>query len=95
MFLTLVFLAELVAGVSGFIFRHEVRNWHTINNTPPNHLATTQTNPNVHVLQIKAIIYKAYGEAEKNYNMNDTRSIAVDTIQRTVSTSQIQAILYF
>lgn len=25
MFLTLVFLAELVAGVSGFIFRHEVR----------------------------------------------------------------------
>lgn len=27
MFLTLVFLAELVAGVSGFIFRHEVRKW--------------------------------------------------------------------
>uniref|UniRef100_A0A3P8SBB6 Tetraspanin n=1 Tax=Amphiprion percula TaxID=161767 RepID=A0A3P8SBB6_AMPPE len=26
MFLTLVFLAELVAGVSGFIFRHEVRH---------------------------------------------------------------------
>lgn len=26
MFLTLVFLAELVAGVSGFIFRHEVSN---------------------------------------------------------------------
>lgn len=27
MFLTLVFLAELVAGVSGFIFRHEVTYW--------------------------------------------------------------------
>lgn len=26
MFLTLVFLAELVAGISGFIFRHEVRS---------------------------------------------------------------------
>lgn len=24
MFLTLVFLAELVAGISGFVFRHEV-----------------------------------------------------------------------
>lgn len=27
MFLTLVFLAELIAGVSGFIFRHEVNHW--------------------------------------------------------------------
>lgn len=25
MFLSLVFLAELVAGISGFVFRHEVR----------------------------------------------------------------------
>lgn len=56
MFLILVFLAELVAGISGFIFRHE----------------------------IKAIIFTAYGEAEKNYNTTDTRSIAVDTIQRTL-----------
>ncbi|KAM4621089.1 tetraspanin-6 [Polymixia lowei] len=56
MFLTLVFLAELVAGISGFLFRHE----------------------------IKAILYDAYTHAVTDYNNTDTRSNAVDTIQRTL-----------
>ncbi|KAM3866734.1 tetraspanin-6 [Diretmus argenteus] len=56
MFLTLVFLAELVAGISGFLFRHE----------------------------IKAILSDAYADAVKNYNATDSRSVAVDTIQRTL-----------
>lgn len=56
MFLTLVFLAELVAGISGFIFRHE----------------------------IKATLGKAYTEAVKSYNGTDSRSTAVDTIQKTL-----------
>lgn len=56
MFLTLVFLAELVAGISGFIFRHE----------------------------IKDKLGVAYEKAVTNYNSNDTSSIAVDAIQRTL-----------
>lgn len=56
MFLTLVFLAELVAGISGFIFRHE----------------------------IKATFSSAYTEAVKSYNSTDSRSAAVDAIQRTL-----------
>lgn len=56
MFLTLVFLAELVAGISGFIFRHE----------------------------IKATLRTAYTEAVKSYNTTDTRSAAVDYIQKTL-----------
>lgn len=56
MFLTLVFLAELVAGISGFIFRHE----------------------------IKATLGTAYTEAVKSYNTTDTRSSAVDYIQKTL-----------
>ncbi|KAK7922512.1 hypothetical protein WMY93_009414 [Mugilogobius chulae] len=56
MFLALVFLAELVAGISGFIFRHE----------------------------IKATLDSAYRGAVKNYNTTDTRSTAIDTIQKTL-----------
>uniref|UniRef100_A0A1A8J9H1 Tetraspanin n=1 Tax=Nothobranchius kuhntae TaxID=321403 RepID=A0A1A8J9H1_NOTKU len=56
MFLTLVFLAELVAGVSGFIFRHE----------------------------IKAKIGTAYRGAVETYNQTDSKSNAVDTLQRTL-----------
>lgn len=56
MFLTLVFLAELVAGISGFIFRHE----------------------------IKATLHTAYREAVKSYNSTDSRSSAVDYIQKTL-----------
>ncbi|KAL7863345.1 hypothetical protein SRHO_G00123290 [Serrasalmus rhombeus] len=56
MFLILVFLAELVAGISGFVFRHE----------------------------IKAELKDAYWSAEKNYNTTDSRSQAVDSIQRTL-----------
>lgn len=56
MFLTLVFLAELVAGISGFIFRHE----------------------------IKATLGSAYTEAVKSYNTTDTRSSAIDYIQKTL-----------
>ncbi|XP_033830547.1 tetraspanin-7 [Periophthalmus magnuspinnatus] len=56
MFLTLVFLAELVAGISGFIFRHE----------------------------IKATLGSAYREAVRTYNTTDSRSTAVDTIQKTL-----------
>lgn len=56
MFLTLVFLAELVAGISGFVFRFE----------------------------IKQFIDTAYTVAVKNYTSTDTRSNAVDTIQRTL-----------
>lgn len=54
MFLTLVFLAELVAGISGFIFRHE----------------------------IKDKIGKAYNSAVELYNGTDSKSSAVDTLQR-------------
>ncbi|XP_013859812.1 tetraspanin-6 [Austrofundulus limnaeus] len=54
MFLTLVFLAELVAGVSGFIFRHE----------------------------IKAKIGVAYENAVLSYNQTDSKSEAVDNLQR-------------
>lgn len=54
MFLTLVFLAELVAGISGFIFRHE----------------------------IKGVLQDVMKKALNNYNHTDTRSSAVDTIQR-------------
>ncbi|XP_030622251.1 tetraspanin-6 [Chanos chanos] len=56
MFLTLVFLAELVAGISGFVFRHE----------------------------IKAILGDVYSKAVKSYNSTDSKSQAVDTIQRTL-----------
>ncbi|XP_026187127.1 tetraspanin-6 [Mastacembelus armatus] len=56
MFLTLVFLAELVAGISGFIFRHE----------------------------IKAKLGNVYSKAVLSYNATDSRSAAVDTIQRTL-----------
>ncbi|XP_076851226.1 tetraspanin-6 [Brachyhypopomus gauderio] len=56
MFLTLVFLAELVSGISGFVFRHE----------------------------IKAVLNDAYLNAEKNYNRTDSRSKAVDFIQKTL-----------
>lgn len=56
MFLTLVFLAELVAGISGFIFRHE----------------------------IKATLGTAYRDAVNSYNSTDSRSAAVDYIQKTL-----------
>ncbi|KAJ8015733.1 hypothetical protein DPEC_G00029220 [Dallia pectoralis] len=56
MFLIVVFLAELVAGISGFLFRHE----------------------------IKAVLGSNYKDAVTNYNAKDSKSIAVDTIQRTL-----------
>ncbi|XP_072292739.1 tetraspanin-6 [Eucyclogobius newberryi] len=56
MFLAVVFLAELVAGISGFIFRHE----------------------------IKATLGGAYKDAVQNYNTTDSRSTAIDTIQKTL-----------
>ncbi|XP_017263521.1 tetraspanin-7 [Kryptolebias marmoratus] len=54
MFLILVFLAELVAGVSGFVFRHE----------------------------IKKEIGKAYEKAVMSYNQTDSRSEAVNYLQK-------------
>ncbi|KAM9376520.1 tetraspanin-6 isoform 1-T4 [Pholidichthys leucotaenia] len=56
MFLTLVFLAEIVAGVSGFIFRHE----------------------------LKANFNTAYLKAVGSYNGTDSKSMAIDRIQRTL-----------
>ncbi|KAM6953520.1 tetraspanin-6 [Aplochiton taeniatus] len=56
MFLVVVFLAEFVAGISGFLFRHE----------------------------IKTVLRDAYKSAVNDYNNTDTRSAAVDAIQRTL-----------
>lgn len=89
MFLTLVFLAELVAGVSGFIFRHEVSQsckWQAIKKK------NTQGQSSIisflcvlFIDQIKAKLGVAYKNAVKNYNSTGTVSSAVDVIQRTVS----------
>lgn len=86
MFLTLVFLAELVAGVSGFIFRHEVSQSHKYE------LMQMYTQVKISpffvsacVDQIKAKLGVAYKNAVKNYNSTDSVSSAVDVIQRTVS----------
>lgn len=88
MFLTLVFLAELVAGVSGFIFRHEVSHSHECQLMQISSLVIYF--PFFHVVwvcvdQIKAKMAVAYKNAVKNYNSTDSVSSAVDVIQRTVS----------
>lgn len=90
MFLTLVFLAELVAGVSGFIFRHEVSQsckWQDIKKKTEGESSIISFF--VCVLfcidQIKAKLGVAYKNAVKNYNSTGTVSSAVDVIQRTVS----------
>lgn len=89
MFLTLVFLAELVAGVSGFIFRHEVTYWSkTLKKFFFKWITSAHWNTQSALFcipQIKAKLGSAYKNAVKNYNANDTSSSAVDTIQRTVS----------
>lgn len=91
MFLTLVFLAELVAGVSGFIFRHEVsfspppKKIQIYSKNEPHQLIKIYNLLCFLIHQIKAKLGVAYKNAVKNYNSTDTSSIAVDAIQRTVS----------
>lgn len=89
MFLTLVFLAELVAGVSGFIFRHEVSQsckWQDIKKKKKTEGESSIISFFVFCIeQIKAKLGVAYKNAVKNYNSTGTVSSAVDVIQRTVS----------
>ncbi|XP_043928244.1 tetraspanin-7 [Protopterus annectens] len=63
MFLSLVFLAELVAGISGFVFRHE----------------------------IKDTFLRTYTEAVLEYNGNDERGRAVDSVQRHLNCCGVQS----
>ncbi|XP_007570787.1 tetraspanin-7-like isoform X1 [Poecilia formosa] len=61
-FLSLVFMIELIAGISGFVFRHE----------------------------IKGTFLTSYSEAVMWYNGYDERSMAVDSVQRTLHCCGVQ-----
>lgn len=84
-FLALVFMTELIAGISGFIFRHEVTQKKTAKrNTPHCRLDNTlHSCPSVCV-QIKGTFLMTYNEAVMSYDGLDDRSLAVDGIQRRV-----------
>uniref|UniRef100_A0A4W5PGP1 Tetraspanin n=1 Tax=Hucho hucho TaxID=62062 RepID=A0A4W5PGP1_9TELE len=73
MFLVLVFIAEFVAGISGFLFRHEFT---ATSRRPSGQNACTS--------EIKAVLGGAYKDAVTNYNTTDPKSSAVDTIQKTL-----------
>lgn len=89
-FLALVFMTELIAGISGFIFRHEVTA--KMNEHHPT-LANAQRcrlGNKLHLcvsvcVQIKGTFFTTYNEAVMRYDGLDDRSLAVDGVQRSVS----------
>lgn len=90
-FLALVFITELIAGISGFIFRHEVTAREKKTHYPT--LANRQrcrSGNKLHscvsvCVQIKGTFFTTYNEAVMRYNGLDDRSLAVDGVQRSVS----------
>lgn len=84
MFLSLVFLAELVAGISGFVFRHEVSEslWHHFTAYVCNSVVLSTY---VCATQIKGTFRRTYTDAVLNYNTQDEASRAVDYLQNKVS----------
>ncbi|KPP63013.1 hypothetical protein Z043_118757 [Scleropages formosus] len=93
MFLSLVFLAELVAGISGFVFRHEVSTFASCgSNADRNMTVGLTTHPLLTAVaheasgtEIKGTFLRTYTDAVQNYNTEDERSQAVDNVQRSVS----------
>lgn len=87
-FLALVFMTELIAGISGFIFRHEV----TAKKKPqcPTNSQRRRLGNKLHscvsvCVQIKGTFFTTYSEAVMRYDGLDDRSLAVDGVQRSVS----------
>ncbi|CAF95792.1 unnamed protein product [Tetraodon nigroviridis] len=88
-FLALVFMTELIAGISGFIFRHEVTA--KMNEHHPT-LANAQRcrlGNKLHLcvsvcVQIKGTFFTTYNEAVMRYDGLDDRSLAVDGVQRSL-----------
>ncbi|TNN41888.1 Tetraspanin-7 [Liparis tanakae] len=83
MFLSLVFLAELVAGISGFVFRHEVSDATASLTLEPRKGPLTLLTR--HTDLIKDTFHRTYTDAVLNYNAEDEASRAVDNLQRRVS----------
>lgn len=87
-FLALVFMTELIAGISGFIFRHEVRvEKKNKKNTPQQRCCLgNKLHSCVSVcVQINGTFFTTYNEAVMRYDGLDDRSLAVDDVQRSVS----------
>ncbi|XP_058505500.1 tetraspanin-7 isoform X1 [Solea solea] len=87
MFLILVFLSELVAGISGFIFRHEMRN--ILGLTYQNAVRSyNRDNDSVSSEAIHRVLQNQLGHTYENavrlYNKIDSSSSAVDAIQRSL-----------
>lgn len=85
-FLALVFMTELIAGISGFIFRHEVtQKKETLPNTRRFPVDSTLHSCMSVCVQIKGTFLVTYNEAVMRYDGLDDRSLAVDGVQRRVS----------
>lgn len=86
MFLVLVFLAELVAGISGFIFRHEVIHCFIFLlyiQYFRYHLLSSLLMFSLFFLKIKAVLQGVYNKAQLVYSGKGNEDL--DRIQRTVS----------
>lgn len=89
-FLALVFMTELIAGISGFIFRHEVTakknpQCPTLANSQRCRLGNKLHSCVSVCVQIKGTFFTTYSEAVMRYDGLDDRSLAVDGVQRSVS----------
>lgn len=79
-------MTELIAGISGFIFRHEVTQIkETLANTQRFLVDNTLHSCMSVCVQIKGTFLMTYNEAVMGYDGLDDRSLAVDGVQRRVS----------
>lgn len=93
----LVFLTELIAGISGFIFRHEVITADAAAVAAlDSHMCIQTTNVTYYIdvdvfvyFQIKGTFLTTFSEAVKKYDGRDERSLAVDDVQRRVDLSPL------
>jgi len=78
-------MTELIAGISGFVFRHEVKHIPALSR----HFDTIVLCPDINQIsvrfQIKGTFFTTYSEAVMRYDGRDDRSLAVDGVQRRVS----------
>lgn len=80
--LSLVFIIELTAGISGFVFRHEVKTLIYMSIFDPLRYKCIWMSA---CFQVKETFFITFREAVIRYDGRDDKSVAVDDVQRKVS----------
>lgn len=80
-------MTELIAGISGFVFRHEVEllSFLSALKLQQCFILTTYLMHMCACVQIKETFLTTYSDAVMKYDGRDDRSLAVDGVQRRVS----------